>query len=263
MKPNLWDEINRAYTAQLIMTPLIAVTCWEIGSNRDASINSDGRLKYDVIPVTDEGKIIGFMTKDKPFKSQAIAKGWFVTRDTPISDLINILAETEKPAFFVFYRDEIVGIITPADLNKLPARIYIYSFIGDVELMLSELIRHETSISRDDILNNIGHKRSSEILKNLDALRNQNVAIEIIQLLYLSDMLTIIQKSPALREQLGFSSRGKAEEGLSGINELRNETMHLVKPVLSMMPDDLLSLQRRLARIQSILTMRQNGNSIL
>jgi hypothetical protein len=234
-------------------------TCWEVGSDQDVYLNPDGILKYDIIPVTEQGKITGFMTKDKPFETKTIEKSWFVTRDTPISDLVNLFIETGKPAFFVLYRHEIVGVLTPADLNKLPARIYIYSLIGDVELMLSELIHHQPGISRNDILNVIGTERAKEILTSIDELQKQNVDIDIIQVLYLSDMLTIVQKIPALRERLGFSSRKKAEYGLSGINDLRNKTMHLVKPVLSRMPNDLTSLQTRLARIQSILTLGQNG----
>jgi len=261
MRSNLWDEVNQAYTAKLIMTALPSMTSWEVGSNQDIYLNPDGTLIYDVIPVTKNDEIIGFMTKDKPFEIQSIEKGWFVTRDTPISDLVNLFTETKRPAFFVFYRHEIVGILTPADLNKLPARTYIYSLIGDVELMLSELIRSEASISQNDILKNIGNGRASEIQKSLSKLQTQNVDIEVIQLLYLSDLLTIVQKIPILRERLGFSSRKKAEKGLSGINELRIRTMHLVKPVLSKMPDDLNSLQRRLSRIQSILILGQSGNS--
>jgi hypothetical protein len=261
MRSNLWDEVNQAYTAKLIMTPRSSTTSWELGSDRKPYLNPGGSLIYDVIPVTKNDETIGFMTKDKPFEVQLIEKGWFVTRDTPISDLVNLFTETKRPAFFVIYRHEIVGILTPADLNKLPARTYIYSLIGDVELMLSELIRIEANVSQNDILKNIGKERSNEIQKSLSKLQTQNVDTEIIQLLYLSDLLNIVQKVPILRERLGFSSRKKAEEGLSGINELRIRTMHLVKPVLSKMPDDLYSLQRRLSRIQSILTLGQSGNS--
>ena len=94
MKSNLWDDINEAYTAQLIMTSLSSVVCWEIGSSQDAIINPDGSLKYDVIPVNSQGNLIGFMTKEKPFETQSIEKGWIITQDTPISDLANLFGET-------------------------------------------------------------------------------------------------------------------------------------------------------------------------
>lgn len=260
MKSNMWDDINKVYTAQLIMTPMRSLSCWETGSTKDDYIDHDGRLKYDVIPVGDKGKIIGFMTKEKPFDIQMIENGWIITQDTPISDLVHLFEENKKPAYFVYYRDEIVGILTPADLNKLPARIYIYSLLGDVELMLSEIIRNEPGISQRDILNSIGAGRSEEIIKDMNKLQDQNVDIDVVQLLYLSDMLSVVQKSSILRKRLSFSSRSNAEKGLSGINDLRNKTMHLVKPVLVKMPDDLVSLRIRLKRIESILTLGQNGN---
>lgn len=253
MKSNMWEDINQAYTAKLIMTPLSSLLCWEIGNNPDEYLDLDGALKYDVVPVKEKGKIIGFMTKEEPFKSQTIEKGWIVTQDTPISDLVNLFAEHNKPAFFVFYRDELAGILTPADLNKLPARTYIYSLIGDVELMLGGLIRTDSRLSHDDILGAVLPEHARAINNTLNELQKQNVDVDITQLLYLSDMLSIVQTASALCKRLGFMSRTEAENGLKGINNLRNRTMHLVKPLLSKMPDDLISLRESLARIQSIL----------
>jgi hypothetical protein len=251
--PRLWFYLNQLYPVQLIMTPFESLTCWEPGGPKEECISEDGTLKYDVLPVKREGQIIGVMTKKKPLEVQPLENNWLITHDTPISELVGLFVTTSKPAFLVFAQHEVVGIVTPADLNKLPARIYVYSLIGDVELQLSYLIRNEPGMTKEKILGLIGKNRSEDIRSDLARLRDQNVDVDAIQLLYLSDMLTVIQKTGALRKKLGYASRNEAEQGLSGINELRKKAMHLVRSLLEIMPDDLYSLQNRFEKISLIL----------
>jgi hypothetical protein len=260
--PRLWFYLNQLYPVQLIMTPFESLTCWELGGPKDECIGEDGALKYDVLPVKKEGQIIGVMTKKKSFEVQLLENNWLITNDTPISELVGLFVTTSKPAFLVFAHHEVVGIVTPADLNKLPARIYVYSLIGDVELQLSYLIRNEPGITTEKILGLIGKKRSEDIRSDLAKLRDQNVDVDVIQLLYLSDMLTIIQKTGPLRERLGFSSMNQAKQCMSGINELRSQAMHLVKPLLKVMPSDIHTLHNRFKKIDLILSPIKNRNKL-
>lgn len=109
-------------------------------------------------------------------------------------------------------------------------------------------------MTTEKILGLIGKKRSEDIRSDLAKLRDQNVDVDVIQLLYLSDMLTIIQKTGPLRERLGFSSMNQAKQCMSGINELRSQAMHLVKPLLKVMPSDLHTLHNRFKKIDLILS---------
>ncbi|HSR32867.1 MAG TPA: hypothetical protein VLY63_20070, partial [Anaerolineae bacterium] len=47
-----------------------------------------------------------------------------------------------------------------------------------------------------------------------------------------------------LRSRLGFSSRRAVENALGGLNDLRNRTMHPVRPLLTRIPEDLERLRR-------------------
>ncbi len=252
-RSRLWTDINQSFPVRLIMTPAESLTYWDPESSNGSIFQEDGKLKYDVIPVKNDGHISGFITNDKLHGIKQLERKWLITHDSPISELVSLFLTTLIPGFFVISRQEIVGLVTPADLNKLPTRVYIYSLIGDVELQLSNLIRQEQSITPEEILGLISKERSADVRRVMETLDDQNVDIDIYQLLYLSDMLSIIQKTKVLREYLGFSSRKEAEHGLSGINELRSQTMHLVKPLLTNMPEDLQTLDMRLARIRNVL----------
>lgn len=255
---DLWVDMKRSYTVRAIMTPLKSLTCWENGSEKKACVGEDGDLRYDVIPIVKESKIIGLMTKNEPFKLQPLEKDWLVTHDSPIPDLVDIFITTNKPAFLVLYGNEVIGIVSPADLNKLPTRIYFYSLIGEVELILSNLIRDETDITTDIILERLDEIRSGEILERLERLRIENVEIDVIHLLYFSDIIKIIAKTPSLRKKLGYHSEKQAERGLKRINDLRNKTMHLVKPILEKMPYDLDILQDQLHRVNRIINLTRH-----
>jgi hypothetical protein len=252
-KFTLWSDLNQVYTAHLIMTPSDEITSWKLGDPKDECINGNGELIFDVIPVIEDDQIIGVMTKDKPFEVQLLKSEWLITHDTPISDLVNLFVTTKKPAFLVYSNHEVIGIVSMADFNKLPARTYIYSLIGDVELQIGHLIRFDTSLTKSQILNLVTKRRSAQIRSRMRKLQSQNVDVDPIQLLYLSDMLSIIEKSETLCACLGFMSFEQAKQGLAGINDLRTRTMHLVKPLLEVMPDDLYTLHDRLERIRLIL----------
>ena len=241
---------NKSFAAELIMTPLSELTYWEVGTAKDNYLTENGELKYDVIPVFDKGRIIILITQRG---YQTINQEWFITSDTPIPDLVNLFIDKKKPAFLVVQYNDIIGLVTPADLNKLCSRVYIYSLIGSVELMLTRLIHNVITLPDFNILELLSTERSNEILTLVNKLQSQNVDIDLVQLLYLSDLLTIVEKTPVLRKKLGFLSRKTTEKELSGINDLRNKTMHLVQPILSKMPDDLKTLHKRLKRIRTLL----------
>jgi CBS domain containing-hemolysin-like protein len=207
----LWSDLNQMYTVNLIMTPLNDITSWKLNGPKDECINVNGELVYDVIPVTEDNQIIGVMTKHKPFEVQPLKSEWLITHDTPISDLVSLFIATEKPAFLVYSNHEVIGIISMADFNKLPARTYIYSLIGDVELQLINLIRCDTSLTISQTLNLVSKHRSAEICTRMKKLQSHNVDVDAIQLLYLSDMLTIIEKSEKLRVCMGYKSLEQAK----------------------------------------------------
>ncbi len=249
----LRTNLRKLYTVEFIMTPYESLTFWDLEGLNASCITDDGKLKFDVIPVKKDGQITGVKTALSDGKIQPLKMDWLITHDMPISELVELFVSTQKPGFLVYKYHDIIGIVTPADLNKLPARTYIYTLIGDVELKLSELIRSEPELNEGKILTTISKARSRNIKCRINKMLEQNVDVDIIELLYLSDMLTIIKKTESLRKSLGFTSMNQVKQGLSGINDLRTCTMHLVKPLLEKMPGGLIILNKRLQRIHRIL----------
>jgi len=87
-------------------------------------------------------------------------------------------------------------------------------------------------------------KRRQELEEQIAGLTQQNIGVDPVQLLRLSDVINIAAKHEPLRSQLGFASRRAVENALGGLNDLRNRTMHPVRPLLSRLPEDMERLQR-------------------
>jgi hypothetical protein len=96
----------------------------------------------------------------------------------------------------------------------------------------------------EQALQMLSTKRQRELEEQIADLTEQNIGVDPVQLLRLSDVINIAAKHEPLRSQLGFASRRAVEKALGGLNDLRNRTMHPVRPLLVRVPEDLERLQR-------------------
>jgi hypothetical protein len=245
-----WNLLSTVYTVENLMTPRDQLVTFEVKDGELPLL--DETQPYDVIPVVRDKRIIGVIEKGIP-QVQTLSDRWLITRDTNIPDLLTLFVETRQKAFLVLYCHDVIGLVTPADLNKLPSRAYVYNLIGELEMGLADLIHIEYGQGVSDFLKLLSKDRRSD----LDALQANmsegNADVDPLQSLYLSDLITIVEKDVRLRARLGLSSRNAAEKIFSGINDLRKQTMHLVCPLLVKVPDDLLTLQNRMERSMAIL----------
>lgn len=245
-----WNLLSTVYTVENLLTPREQLVTHEVKDEEVSTLEET--QPYDVIPVVRGKQMIGVMEKGIP-QMQPLSDRWLITRDTKIPELLTLFVETGQKAFLVLYCHDVVGLVTPADLNKLPARAYVYNLIGELELGLAALIRIEYGQDVSGILKFLSEDRRSELVTLQANLSEGNADVDVLQSLYLSDLITIVEKDPTLRARLGLTSRKAAEKIFSGINDLRNQTMHLVSPLLIKVPKDLLTLQNRMQRAMVIL----------
>jgi hypothetical protein len=225
------------------MTPRCDLFTGEQGADL-ARVRSEAKQRrFDLVPITRDGRIIGVLRVEYG-EPEPLTDRWLVSRDTPIPDLLGLFVESGQPGFLVLWRQDVVGLVTPADLNKLPARIYLYHLIGEVELALASRIRSHFTDDPSQLLQMLSEKRRNEIESYLAMLAEGNVYVDPMQLLRLSDVINIAAKDETLRAELGFPSRRATENALGGLNDLRNRTMHPVRPLLERIPEDLERLQR-------------------
>ena len=246
-----WELLRRVFTVDTIMTPRQELLTWERGTDVLAVRVAASQRGFDLIPATEGAYVVGILCGD-PLESKPLTHRWLVSRDTEIPGLLTLFVESEQPGLLVLHRQDVIGLVTPADLNKLPARVYFYNLIGELELALAACVRRHF---RDDgaVLSKLSEKRRKELEEQHRIQTEGNVDIDIVQQLYLSDLINIVEKADGLRSQLGFSSRREAHNPLGGLNDLRDQTMHPVRLLLTRVPEDLLKLHERLRRARDVI----------
>lgn len=243
------SSLSEVFTAQDLMTPKDRLLVQDL--DQPTELSSLTTLPYDVIPVVKRDRIVGVLEKGVQ-EMQPLSDRWLISRDTGIPDLVNLFATTQQKAFLVLHRQDVIGLVSPADLNKLPARVFIYNLIGELELGLTHLIASQFGNRGDSLIELLSADRQEELREIRDELLSGNADVDLLQYLYLSDLINIIAKQPELRKSLGFSSRKSAENYLNGLNYLRNQTMHFVRPLLQNVPEDLDKLHQRIERVEEI-----------
>lgn len=253
MKNQMWDQLDRAFTVCNIMTPRDRWITIHLKGNNDLNEAQLKNLEFDITPIERDDVIETFVQKDLPNQEQDISQEWLISSDTTIPNLLNIFIECNKKALFVLKNQDVIGLVSPADFNKIESRVYIYLLIGQLEIALSDFIFEKGNLNRDEILSSLSARRKDDILIKEEQLLISNLDSNILELLYLSDLLTLIQKNKQLYEQLNFPSRKQTEKAMSGINDLRNDTMHLNNPLIYRKEDGMEILAKRIRRIQDLM----------
>ena len=103
-------------------------------SNAAAWLNENG---YDAAPVYADDNPTGFLHKDDVTTDDdgdtlnghltPLTIDYMISGDTSFTDVLSALIE--KPVYFLGGHNHVTGILTRADLNTAPARIYLFDRI--------------------------------------------------------------------------------------------------------------------------------------
>lgn len=216
-------------------------------------------LQINQLPIVENGSVVGMMIADPEDRTlpevgnyEPIAPKWLVSADTSIRKLIDILDSGQHPARFVFQGNKVVGLVTYADLNKTLVRTALYSLISQLEIKLARLLRHHPK-STEELTRYLSQSRQEDLKEKRMKMAEKDVAADLTEKFYLTDLFTIIGKIPDLYEKLGYQSRSKFDEATSGINGLRRRVAHPVRLII----DDIDSVEmvnRRCDRIENLLS---------
>ena len=186
---------------------------------------------YDAAPIQKQGDPVGFIHEDdvtvdddgetlKEYLTPLTIE-YLMSGDAPFADVLGALIE--KPVYFLGGHSRITGILTRADLNTAPVRIYLFDRITYLEEHLRELILEnapnwkQTPVTGDEL---------DDIEDRYTDAQTANVELDEIHYAQFSTLNTIISNVEACWQTCGFSTKGQAESRLHEINELRNDVAH-------------------------------------
>lgn len=187
---------------------------------------------YDAAPVYRDGDPVGFVTVDDAGAEDA-GDSSLDARLTPltIEHMVDggaafpavVSALVERPVYFLGGHSHVSGVLTRADLNTSPARIYLFDRISSLEEHLCELI---LDVAPD-------WKDAPVTADELDAIESRhadaraaNVAHEEIRYAQFSTLETVVANVKDCWQACGFATKGAANSRLHEVTKLRNDVAH-------------------------------------
>lgn len=146
-----------------------------------------------------------------------------VAETLPVADLFEMLQK--QPFLFVLQGRSIVGIVTKADLQRVPVRILMFGLITLLEMNLRESIREY--YGDDDWIRVLNDKERLQKARDLQAKRiSKDASIGLLECTQLCDLKEIIACSPLLQEIFAGLSKKQFRTRLKRIEKYRNDLAH-------------------------------------
>ncbi len=139
---------------------------------------------------------------------------------------------SNKNFAFVVYGNNITGIITKADINKPPVRIYIFGIISLLEMHLNSWINHY--YQNDSWFYKIPEPRMENAKKVYEQRKGENQELTILECLQLCDKRDLLSNSNEFLKTFHFS-KTKFESFLERAEKIRNELAHSQNSIISNM----------------------------
>jgi hypothetical protein len=185
---------------------------------------------FDVAGVQEaqNGPVIGYVEKSQfqdgitsnrllQLKSENI-----ISEATPLGQVFSYLRSKEW--VFVVVGIGVKGIVTRADLNKPPARIYLFSLVSLLEMHLRYWVR--VTYEHESWQAELSDKRLEAAKKLQVERRARNNEISLLACLQLADLIGLVVRRNELREKLQLPGKEKAKSFLAHAEGLRNNLAH-------------------------------------
>jgi hypothetical protein len=189
-----------------------------------------GKLGFDLAGVQahEAGPVIGFVTRDLLNDGLVSDHRQPLTAEHLISDATSLPLALEvlrkKTHVFVLVGPEVRGIVTRADLNKPPVRVYLFGVISLLEMHLGFWIRHH--YGNNSWQAELTSDRREKAMKIQVDRQAQNQETDLLDCTEFCDKRVLVVGSDPLRETLGLGQKRKAIDLLKRAESLRNLLAH-------------------------------------
>lgn len=174
------------------------------------------------------GPVIGFVVRET-LRSGSVKEHTnpmnaehLISDVTPLRDLLAVLREKER--VFVLVGSEVKGIVTRADLNKPPVRIYLFGLVSLLEMHMQFWVRR--AYGEESWKEELKEDRLEAAEKIQAERRARNEQITLLDCLQFCDKRDLLLAKNDLRAKLGLTSKGKAQSVFKDAEDLRNRLAH-------------------------------------
>lgn len=232
-----FDDLKKIFidnvTAKNIYEPLL---CCYIDSESQEVKNDLQKREFDVAGVKEKNdrKVIGYVIRDEiktgPIKKylKIISHDLLISDSTPLAEIFSLLSKNDFT--FIIYGNNIKGIITKADINKPPVRIYIFGIISLLEMHLNFWINF---YFKDNCwIKEIQIDRVNNARRLYEERKGNNQDLTLLECMQLCDKRDLLLKSDSFLKKFKFTNN-KFETLLKRIEKLRNDLVHSQNSIIT------------------------------
>jgi hypothetical protein len=215
--PTIEETLKRlaiTFTAKDIMIPEAGLTCAD--NEVDAAGLSQDNPDFNVIPIRQDTKLVGYFLRDSRTSRQIVLKD-LISDGTSLLDLVEILEDREFS--FVLSHREIAGYVHFSDLNHHLVKLAFYVIFEALERQA--LISIPRTDDREYLRNNLDPSRFTQIENKYK--RDGDAARSLFNYLNISDILRLATK--AGRIQLD-------DEVISTVKDVRDQASHAIENIV-------------------------------
>lgn len=202
----------------------------------DAILDDPAFAEFDSLPVRENDKVVGVLRRGellaaRPRQGKAgvhpTVGDYMVALDESIlisaeTGLLTFIADADRwPCRLLIKGTRIIGIVTIADLQKLPVRPVLFVLVTYVELLILEVLR--ARFGGDDVwMGALNPDRRGRVENKWRKLRNGNLAIDKLTATEFGDKVDVLLRTVRFPD----IPPGPARRELVWIEELRNSVTH-------------------------------------
>jgi hypothetical protein len=242
--------IRTGLTIELIATPRAMMKVRQRSDRQD--LKNDPELEdFDFVPIKEGDEIVGVFDREQN-RIRDLSEVMLRASDDSLLSFVEY-ADTRK--FALLASDcRVVGIVTLADIQKLPVYCVLFSLLISVEMLLMELIRKACKDDPDKWIKHIKNEKAKKAIEDhWKKSKRDNIGIDMLACASFSDELTAAGG-------LKLLSTGETEI-LNRLKKLRNDVFHGKE--IGLAPDCALKIPshvRDALRIQDALNKKLNGH---
>lgn len=190
------------------------------------------------LPVMSDERVVGMAQCDQAGTPVAtpLSSDWFIASDTWILELLDLFAAKPDRVFLVMGSRHVIGLVAPADLNKIPARASVYLLSATVERALAGLIGDVIGNDEASLEEYLPQGRFKKLVEEKAKARVDNLDLPLLHYTYVTDLVEIVAGHEVLRSTLGYKSKGQAKKALN-FGDLRNGVSHLTRNLVTRRDD--------------------------
>ncbi len=220
-------------TAKSIYEPLL---CCPADSIAEHAKNALKIREFDVAGVKEieGGEVVGYVVTDELENGElgkyvkVIETELLISDSTPIADIF--IALKNRGFVFVLYGKHIIGIITKADINKPPVRIYLFGMISLFEMHLNLWINHFYPDNKWE--NSISDNRIKDARDIYEKRKGNNQDLSLLECLQFCDKSGLLKRSDDFIKEFDISKNWFGTL-VKQAEKIRNELAHSQNSIVS------------------------------